>query len=368
MAIHIEDLDVIRFRGIRDLVLRGLNHVNIIAGDNNSGKTSILEAINLLKNPMDLYNLIRTSLMREEGNRFYSLSAFDSFLNMLSKDYLGLRIEAYGEKMGEVAVHLHGEMKEILLDKNQIDSRRKGKNISLDINEMDTMAYVGYYECDVNTNYKKYQVEFNGFTEYNKLPRTKDNNLNVVYLSPSRHLTGNNISNIVKSPSYKELCVYLLQLFDEEIDDILYVKNDFYPKLVECIRHKRLGIMPLSTYGDGIKKVISLANGIATAKDGILMIDEVETSIHKKYYEDIFAFLIKACQQYNVQLFMTTHNEDAMDAILDTQKYIKNELVEDILNVITFRNGYEFGKTLSRSLPGNEVKKNREGFEFEVFI
>ena len=143
MAIHIEDLDVIRFRGIRDLALRGLNHVNIIAGDNNSGKTSILEAINLLKNPMDLYNLIRTPLMREESNRFYSLSVFDSFMNMLSKDYLGLRIEAYGEKLGEVAVHLHGEMKEVLIDKNQIDLRRRGKFNNLDIDEIDTR----YIKC-----------------------------------------------------------------------------------------------------------------------------------------------------------------------------------------------------------------------------
>ena len=38
--------------------------------------------------------------------------------------------------------------------------------------------------------------------------------------------------------------------------------------------------MPLSTYGDGIKKVIALAGRIADAQNGILLIDEIETSIH----------------------------------------------------------------------------------------
>ena len=364
MAIHIEGIDVIRFRGIKDLDLQGLNHVNIVAGDNNSGKTSILEAINLLKNPRELYNLVRTPLLREEGNRLYSLSIFDSFLNMLSKDSLGIHIEAYSERVGEIVIRLYGEMKELLLDKNEI----QGRETMNGVDEIETMAYVGKYESHINSASKQYPIEFTGYTAYNKLPKTMGNMLNIVYLSPSRHLIGNNISNIVKSTSYKDLCVYLLQLFDEEIEDILYVKNDLYPKLIESIRHKKLGVMPLSTYGDGIKKVISLANGIALAKDGVLMIDEVETSIHKKYYENIFAFLIKACKQYNVQLFMTTHNQEAIDAILATQEYAESSYIDDIVNVITFRNDLESGQTLSRTLRGGEVKKNRDSFNFEVRI
>ena len=58
MAIYIDSFNIYEFRGIKNLKLNSLNHVNIIAGDNNSGKTSILEAIALFKNPLDLYNLL----------------------------------------------------------------------------------------------------------------------------------------------------------------------------------------------------------------------------------------------------------------------------------------------------------------------
>lgn len=170
----------------------------------------------------------------------------------------------------------------------------------------------------------------------------------------------------MRSGSYKELCVYLLQLFDSDIEDILYLQNDLNHRPVECIRHKTLGTMLLSTYGDGIKKVISLANAIASAKNGILMIDEIETSIHSKYYEDIFSFLLKACQRFEVQLFITTHSKEAIDALLTIQEYGDQVVEHDPLNVITFRTDPSSRKTLARVMSGSELQRNREKYDFEV--
>ena len=51
MAIHIESLQIQQFRGIQQLSIPRLNHINLVAGDNNCGKTSLLEALLLLRNP-----------------------------------------------------------------------------------------------------------------------------------------------------------------------------------------------------------------------------------------------------------------------------------------------------------------------------
>jgi len=77
-------------------------------------------------------------------------------------------------------------------------------------------------------------------------------------------------------------------LFDPAIVDLLILRNVDNNRPTEYVKHATLGNMPLSTYGDGIKKVLSLANGIAQAAGGVLLIDEVETAIHAKYYDDIF--------------------------------------------------------------------------------
>ena len=53
------------FRGIHELSIPMLNRVNLIVGDNNCGKTSVLEAILLLRNPRDLSNLFRVAKLRD---------------------------------------------------------------------------------------------------------------------------------------------------------------------------------------------------------------------------------------------------------------------------------------------------------------
>ncbi len=367
MAIYIDSLNINAFRGIRGLKLNNLNHFNIIAGDNNSGKTSILEAISLLKNPAYLYNVLKTSRMREDATGFYSQSLFDSFLNMLPQESLYMSISANG-LIGDIDLELFGEMRDILIDKNSMEYQKSSYNRydNYEPQEVETLGFSGVYKYSINSFSDSEPIEFTGYTRFNDLPRERKSFINISYLSPAKHLSGNNISNIVRSSSYKELCVFLLQLFDQDIADVLYIKNEFTNRPIECLYHKKLGTMPLSSYGDGIKKVLSMANGIAAAKDGILMIDEIETSIHSKYYQDIFSFLFLACERYNVQLFITTHSQEAIDALLATQRYRNRALGDDPINVITFRMSKKSCETLSRTMLGGEVFRNREKYDFEV--
>lgn len=39
------------FRGLRGLALNNLEPINVLVGENNSGKTSVLEALSILCNP-----------------------------------------------------------------------------------------------------------------------------------------------------------------------------------------------------------------------------------------------------------------------------------------------------------------------------
>ena len=65
MAIHFEHIDIRRFRGLKEVEIPGLRDVNIIAGDNNSGKTSFMEALCLFRKPGDFYNVLKVTRMRD---------------------------------------------------------------------------------------------------------------------------------------------------------------------------------------------------------------------------------------------------------------------------------------------------------------
>ena len=185
----------------------------------------------------------------------------------------------------------------------------------------------------------------------------------IVYLSPTQYAsTTKDIFNpIYRNQKYKEICVRILRLFDENIQDIVLLRDDFGQPM-DCLRSKSLGILPVSNYGDGVKRVLSIAGALAQAHDGILLIDEFETAIHAKNYNDIFNFLDKASEEYDIQLFLTTYSIEAVDELLKVDNAVK----EGAIRFITLRKEKTSGKTLYRMMDGTEVMENREKFDFEV--
>ena len=64
---HLEELDIHNFRGFKDYTLK-LNPFNVLIGENNSGKTSVLQAIQLV------YESIQVLFGRGEYPRFTDIN------------------------------------------------------------------------------------------------------------------------------------------------------------------------------------------------------------------------------------------------------------------------------------------------------
>lgn len=369
MAIQIDKFNIHGFRGIQELTVENLNHINLIVGDNNCGKTSVLEALLLLRNPSNITNTVRVARVRETA-RILRASSYESFLDLFSKtsDDCCIKISAEGsEKIFEY--ELKGECTRIILDSQELERTTReiilGRRRERPIKETEVNAFNGQLISNINGEIRQESVLFHEYTRITGMAIEREEPLKIRYLAPYDHIQGGIINEIISNEEYKKLCVHILQLFDPNIIDLLVLKDKVTERYVEYIKHQVLGNMPISTYGDGIKKVLSLANAIAKATNGILLIDEIETAIHSKYYQEIFSFVVLACLQFNVQLFITTHSMEALDAILKTQDY-SNHPEEERISVITLRKGSN--KTLSRVMTGKQVEMNREAFGFEVRI
>src|SRR5713226_8952202 len=71
---HIDEFTIQRFRGIQDLKLEGLGQINLLVGDNNSGKTSVLEALSIFCDPLNWRKWSNAASAREAGIGISSLS------------------------------------------------------------------------------------------------------------------------------------------------------------------------------------------------------------------------------------------------------------------------------------------------------
>ncbi len=141
----------------------------------------------------------------------------------------------------------------------------------IDLNELDRIARRefaeanGETETDVFDGSSVYMIGEQTLTEsirLNRLTRVTGTlirlkpQIKISYVSPFEHLNRNIVNRIIKNDAYKLICLNALQLFDPEIEDIMIFRSDVSNRPVEYLKHKRLGNMPLSTYGDGIKKFL----------------------------------------------------------------------------------------------------------------
>jgi AAA15 family ATPase/GTPase len=62
---HIDELKINGFCGLRDLKIEGLGQINLFVGNNNSGKTSVLEALSLFCDPLNLMRWYDVGSQRE---------------------------------------------------------------------------------------------------------------------------------------------------------------------------------------------------------------------------------------------------------------------------------------------------------------
>lgn len=360
----ISKLAVDSFRGIKNLKIDNLNHVNLFVGDNNCGKTSVMEALQLFRTSELLGNIYSIARQRESIFWMNSNSLYENFMCMFPHDTEGMEINVSGICNGQdVKYNIQGKEKKILIDAKELDRFLLRENMEWLVADAKTEEFEGKISYEYGILKKDEKMKINRLTGISGTPASESEEFKIIYVAPFEHLKGSVINQIIKIDGYKEICLKALQLFDADIEDMMIFKSDISNRPVEYLKHKRLGNMPLSTYGDGIKKVLVLSNAIAKAAGGILLIDEIETAIHKKYYDDIFRFIVKACKTFDVQVFITTHSLEAIDGLLATQDYEK-QIAEDSISVVTLKR--EWNNTYSRVLSGREVAQNREAFGFEV--
>ena len=358
MEKRINSINIKSYRGLSELELNNLNRINVIVGDNNSGKTSLLEARMLASNS-SINNAIITSVLRTKMLRAGSF--FNEFINSFPKDGKKYNISMNFEfdSGNKLNYEISGNMVRTLPNPMEIPQVFN----TIKVPEQLIYQFNGNLLIDYAGGKAKNDIKLNAFNCLNN--RTLKNKSNIIkarYVSPVDYAGVNSLFNlIIKNDKYKEMVVRVLRIFDPFIDDLLYVVDEF-GEPIESVKSSKLGVVPLTIYGDGIKKTLSIAGGIAAANKGVLLIDEFETAIHIKNYDEIFNFVNDACKQFDVQLFITTHSIEAVDELLKIDELVK----ESEINFITLRKDFENNKTISRTMSAKDVKENRKNFGFEV--
>lgn len=375
MSIHLTELHIENFRGIKNLELNNFSHINILSGINNSGKTSILEAMLSLSYTRDIEGLYDIAYNRGSEEEF-------KWLFNISSNYYKLKA-VIDKKDVEYSVSYEKEIIPLGELKNYVNENLESKAAERLIKQFDKRNSVLQYDSSLET--AVYNIKYKGETEQKTIlnkyliamyriifskKRVNDYldiyNFKCVKIGVVDHLNRNIVLEIGKKLESMNKVTELLKIFDSNIQAIgLTIDDEFSDESKLTIKHKLKGEMPISVYGDGIKRIISLADAIISAENGILLIDEIETSVHKSVLESTFEWLIKASMEYNVQIFLTTHSLEVCDTILEVSDKLSSSYDnEELVSMITLFNVND--NIVARVLDGATALKMRENYDMEL--
>lgn len=308
------------FRGIKTLDLKSLGNINLFLGQNNSGKTSVLEAIFLLSgvsNPKLALNI--------DGFRDLGHNEGDDFRFIYySLDY-GSSLKIQGnleDPEQERSVNI-----DPLLQVRGSDSVENNIK-TIDIDTGDFKEAIGLrYRFSIKERHKQKsdfeaQLIYDSDTRNFRTIEAKKykEKLFGVYLSSkvSLRTIHSRLEKLIVEKRKKEV-VDALRLIDDSIIDIVPLGNYMIYFDVGINR-----LMPANIMGDGIIKMLNVVTTIYDARNGVVFIDEVDNGLHFKALNSLWETILKFSNQYNTQIFLTTHSKECIEhltKILDKEEF-----------------------------------------------
>jgi hypothetical protein len=129
--------------------------------------------------------------------------------------------------------------------------------------------------------------------------------------------------NIAQFPEREREAIAALQLLDPSVIDIRLASTHTAGTFLvgrEGLRSR----VPLSSLGDGMRRVLALAISAINSEGNVLLVDEIDTGLYHGALTDVWRLLIEIAQRLNVQIFATTHSWDCIVAFQEALAQTRN--------------------------------------------
>ena len=303
-------LQIRNFRGFKAFEIDQLSGINLIAGKNNSGKTGLLEAIFLLAGAGNAQMASNINVIR--GIDLSGVGGSDPFWKQL---FFNLDMERHIGIEGEHTSHGQLVLK-ISLEQQSITeiSVDRADGISA-TNLFDERALIFQY-CGPSGEPVKSHIRRKGDQfEYNR-PNKNPPFPAAILLSRARDIREDSIRlGILRRYKQDHLLLKALQVVEPKIQSIEENSSSGTPMVWGDIGLSEL--VPLPVMGEGMTQIARLVLAIASAPDGVVLVDEVENGIHHSVLPDVWRAINEAARQFHTQVFATTHSFECIEAAHD---------------------------------------------------
>ncbi|MCH4830160.1 AAA family ATPase [Flavobacterium columnare] len=302
---HLTYFKVENFKKFDALEVKNIGQFNLIVGDNNVGKTCLLEAL-LVEVRID--DDFLSGLFYTTNLEYFLFALIERKLinvnSLVNESKYIIDISSHFSKNHKEKIVLHLNDKKVLFSKElDIIFLSKELNAIKKNSELIELSFGENFFLNINEKFNYPMVSFSNkeldvLSLYNRLSTKKEKEsllqtLKVIFPS---------VQNVEYKVEYKTIPNTFIFTFED--------KDEF---------------IPLNYLGDGFKRIFYVVLKALSLKGKRIMIDEIEIGIHHSRQKDFFINLFKICKELDVQLFATTHSNECIKAFVEASTEVENE-------------------------------------------
>ncbi len=331
---HFTRVTVKKYRKLINLNVERLTRVNIIVGGNNAGKTSLIEVFYLLTRLNNIPSLIELEKYR---GRFY---------------------DQFHTKWFD----------KLFIDRIEIESIFNNTPIILSIEKLETdenidkSQYLNSITSNAIINGDELESTIHLFS--NKEPelyfQKSQFMCEATFSSPYRYngaLLKKAHARAVENQYLDEIIQFIQDKLDARIQKIEMISIEDESRFMVSSTNLNHAI-DITKYGEGLQRVFEIALLMGYSRNGIICIDELDSAIHKNLLRDFTEFIQAAAVKFNVQVFLTTHSKECIDA------FVENNYPDDELTA--FALSEENGNVVCKHLTGNKLKQLVDSINIDI--
>ncbi len=320
----IPSLSVKGYKCLSDLQVERLGHVNLIVGSNGVGKTTFLEAVRLVASGAAPEDVAEILLSRDELPTSYDIKR-----NEIDKGWFLSELFADDDPVDE-------EDRRILL------TAGSGTRLALwpkigrwaDNEEVDRSSgsiFRRRFDLAVEFNDKTHTlsadelIDFAEFMSHMPQPfRWKMRRKRYKSGAPATYVSSHGLDGAILSLLWSNIALTddedevlkALQIITPDLEKISFIGTDAYDSgpvpMIRLAGSSRP--TTLRSAGDGMTRLLGIALALVNARDGVLLVDEIENGIHYAAQEKLWRLIAGTARRLNVQVFATTHSFDCIEA------------------------------------------------------
>lgn len=380
------------FRLFDQIELDDLARVNLFFGPNNSGRTSILEAIYTHACGLNFSPFLGQVLLRRQDGALGGPMDFGDKLISLFRDTSSppYTFVISAKVTGDSATHKVTARFHPSSELSHLDPRALGQfsgsfpsepqtdaQYSLDLPQVRGQqvqmypikiqpVFMGKWQIQLNKEKRDFDLNFPPSSGLSASPFKLANMHDLLsHRTPKSDIKV--FSYLKRYGVLSEFIDEMKQVFEEicEIDMIPYPDGTQGAVYVVISDSRQI---PLYAFGDGMRRWFHLLGHMLVNQNAIHCLEEIDATFHPDSYRNLSCNLIQYAEKYNNQLFVTSHNIEFADAFLDSL-YGENGVVapdkEDPVRVFTIKQD-DAGQIEVWPLTGRKAYESRRDYELEV--